>query len=279
MNVYRLYNLDNYLTHVDKNHQSFLYRQSFEASLSKSQQLKFSVPGISYPANKYVDFHVDYNYSNTNQINWRERLVCPITNLNNRLRCSIHLIDYELGIYPESQVYITEQVTPMFNFLSHKYKNLMGSEYLGDGLEPGTYANNIRHEDMTNLSFQDDFFDHYLSFECFEHIPSFKVAVKEAARVLKKNGSFFGSFPFDLNSANNIVRAYVNNTGETIHLLEPEYHGDPVNEQGILCYTVFGWEFLDQFRSAGFRDVYVMLVWSDVFGYLGGEQIFVVAKK
>lgn len=279
MNVYRLYSLEEYFAHAQNNHEAFLSRQAYEKSLLRPDETSFTVSGISYPANKHVDFSVDYHYSNNGQVNWRERLVCPITHLNNRLRCSIHLIDYELGIYPESQVYISEQVTPMFTFLQKRYKNLTGSEYLGHDLAPGTFVNNTRHEDMTSLSFEKESFDHYLSFECFEHIPAFKDAVREAARVLKKNGVFFGSFPFDVNSATNTIRAYVDETGKTVHILEPEYHGDPVSEQGILCYTVFGWEFLDQFRSAGFRDVYLMLVWSDVFSYLGGEQIFLVAKK
>jgi len=52
-----------------------------------------------------------------------------------------------------------------------------------------------------------------------------------------------------------------------------------VNEQGILCFTTFGWEVLDEFRQAGFKDVYCLFLWSDMFGYLGGEQIFFIARK
>jgi len=61
--------------------------------------------------------------------------------------------------------------------------------------------------------------------------------------------------------------------------MEREYHGDPISEKGVLCFTIFGWEILDEFREAGFSDVYSVLIWSDVFGYLGSEQIFFIASK
>jgi SAM-dependent methyltransferase len=279
MKVFRLRNLDEYKEHVEKNRLNYAFIQQYESEISNHKHREFTVKGISYPANQYVDFKVDYLYSDGHTINWRERLICPVTGLNNRLRCSIHILDFELSPYPESLIYITEQVTPLFSFLKNKFPNIIGSEYLGNDIQFGTLKNNIRHEDMTKLSFRNESIDHYLSFECFEHIPSYKDAITEIYRTLKPHGFFLGSFPFDINSPDNLIKAKIDEKGNIIHLTEPEYHGDPVNEKGILCYTVFGWEMLDEFRRAGFRDVYVILIWSGTYGYLGGEQIFFVAKK
>ena len=144
---------------------------------------------------------------------------------------------------------------------------------------PGEIRNEIRHEDMTRLSFQDNSMEYYLSFECFEHIPFYNKAISEVYRILKPGGVFLGTFPFDRNNNTNLIKARIDQDGNIEYLTEPEYHGDPVSEKGILCYTIFGWEVLDEFRQAGFRDVYAILLWSDVFGYLGGEQIFFIAKK
>ncbi|WP_431211973.1 class I SAM-dependent methyltransferase [Puia sp. P3] len=279
MKIFRIRNFDELKVHVDRNTANYSIMQKYEAGVIPKNRKEFKVKGVSYPANQYVDFHVDYNYSDGQNINWRERLVCPVTNLNNRLRCTIHLIDTELSPYPDSNIYISEEVTPLFAYLKKKFDNIVGSEYLGDSLRPGETVNNIRHEDMTRMSFADDSFEYYLSFECFEHIPEYSKAVTEAYRILKPGGTFLGSFPFDRNRYENLIRAKIGPDGSVIHLMEPEYHGDPVNEQGILCFTVFGWEFLDEFRRAGFRDVYTILVWSDLFGYLGGEQIYFIAKK
>jgi SAM-dependent methyltransferase len=279
MKVFRVRSLDEYKKHVERNKLNYTLINHYESSLSKQGLREFTVRGISYPANQYVDFKVDYLYSDGHNVNWRERLVCPITGLNNRLRSSIHIMDIELGPYPESAIYISEQVTPLFSYLEKKFPNIAGSEYLGDNLPPGKIKNDIRHEDMTNLSFDNDSFDYYLSFECFEHIPFYKKAITEIYRVLRTGGVFLGSFPFDINKYKNLVKATIDENGNIIYITEPEYHGDPVNQKGILCFTIFGWEVLDEFRQAGFKDVYAVLIWSDAFGYLGGEQIFFIAKK
>jgi hypothetical protein len=279
MKVFRIKNFEEYKKHTYLNKENYVLMKQYEARINNHPRRKFTVKGISYPANQFVDFKVDYLYSDGKTINWRERLTCPVTKLNNRLRCCIHIMDFELSPYPGSLIYITEQVTPLFSFLKTKFPNLIGSEYLGNDIQAGTIKNNIRHEDMTKLSFGNESFDHYLSFECFEHIPSYKGVIKEIYRTLKPGGVFLGSFPFDVNSPDNLIKAKIDEKGSIIYLTEPEYHGDPVNENGILCYTVFGWEMLDEFRQAGFRDVYAMLIWSGTYGYLGGEQIFFVAKK
>jgi SAM-dependent methyltransferase len=279
MKIFRIRNFDDYKKHADLNKGNSVSMQQYESRVKNYTKREFTVKGISYPANQFVDFHVDYLYSDGKTINWRERLVCPVTGLNNRLRCSIHIFDFELSPYPESIIYITEQVTPLYSFFKKKFPNLLGSEYLGPDVKPGTIRNNIRHEDMTKLSFGNESISHYLSFECFEHIPFYKNAIREIYRTLKPGGFFLGSFPFDVNSSGNLIKARIDENGTIVHLTEPEYHGDPINEKGILCFTVFSWELLDEFRQAGFDDVYIILVWSDVFGYLGGEQVFFVAKK
>jgi SAM-dependent methyltransferase len=279
MKIFRLKNLDEYKAHVEKNKPNYAFMQQYEHRVSDRTKRKFTVPGISYPAGKFVDFMVDYQYSDGLTINWRERLVCPVTQLNNRLRSSVHIMDFELSPYPESAIYITEQVTPLFSFLKGKFPGILGSEYLGSDLSPGEIKNNIRHEDMTKLSFLDETLDHYLSFECFEHIPFYQKAITEIYRTLKPGGSFLGSFPFDINRYDNLIKAKIGEDGNIIYFSEPDYHGDPVSEKGILCFTVFGWELLDEFRRAGFKDVYMLLLWSDLFGYLGGEQVYFIAKK
>ncbi|MFC0773727.1 methyltransferase domain-containing protein [Terrimonas alba] len=279
MKIFRLRSFDEYKVHVEKNRANYEKMKQYESAISSRDQKEFTVKGFSYPANQYVDFKVDYLYSDGKHINWRERLICPVTGLNNRLRSCVQMLDFELGPYPESQIYISEQVTPLFSFLKSRYSNLIGSEYLGENLKPGEIRNGVRHEDMTRLSFANNSVDFYLSFECFEHIPFYKKAITEVYRVIDDNGIFLSSFPFDRNSQSNFIKATIDEMGNIVYLTEPEYHGDPVSEKGILCYTIFGWEVLDEFKQAGFRDVYALFLWSDVFGYLGGEQVFFVAKK
>ena len=219
-------------------------------------------------------------YSTGDHINWRERLLCPITELNNRQRANYHLMFSELHPYNSDQIYITEQASHFYSFLKQRVQNLIGSEYIDPSLkleERG--VSNLRHEDLTNLSFDNSSIDKVISFDCLEHIPEYKTALSECYRVLTPGGALLASFPFNKMQYKTFVRAEISETGVISHFTTPEYHGDPLTDQGCLSYYTFGWEVLDVLRKIGFSDVYAVLYWSDLFCYLGNEQIVFVAKK
>lgn len=253
--------------------------RDFESGLEQSGGPEFHVRGYSYTVGSRVDFFVDRLYSGGGRINWRERLICPVSGLNNRMRASLQLIDMELAPYADDRIYLSEQVTPVHEFLKSRYPNLVGSEFLGPGRVPGSVdARGIRHEDLASLSFGDESLDIVLSFECLEHFPDFMRAFSECARVLRPGGRMLWSVPFWPDQAQNTIRARMKD-GIIEHILPPEYHGDPLNTQGCLCFTTFGWEMLGQVRQSGFSDVYAIPYGSREFGYLGAHQIVFVARK
>ena len=85
--------------------------------------------------------------------------------------------------------------------------------------------------------------------------------------------------PFVTTAEKNIVRATLGSSGEITHLLPAEYHGDPVRPDGVLAFYHFGWELLEQLREIGFADARACFYWSDHFGYLGKEQLVLIARK
>ena len=85
--------------------------------------------------------------------------------------------------------------------------------------------------------------------------------------------------PFCFDSNENIIRARIRNDGAVEHLLEPEYHVDPLNAAGCLSFYQFGWRLLEEFREAGFDSVKSLFYWSDKFGYLGLDQALFIATK
>jgi hypothetical protein len=85
--------------------------------------------------------------------------------------------------------------------------------------------------------------------------------------------------PFITTKEENVIRAEVGSDGEIVHLLEPEYHGDPVNDEGCLCFYHFGWSLLEEMRKIGFSAVRAHVYWSKDFGYLGGDQLLFTASK
>jgi hypothetical protein len=226
--------------------------------------------------------HYDHLYAPAGQINWRERLVCPGCQLNNRLRLAMHVLEaWEPALLQTSELYLTEQLTPLAALLRQRYPLTTCSEFLGDSLSPGSVdARGIRHEDVTALSFADRSFDALLSFDVLEHVPNYRAGLVEFARVLRPGGRLLLSVPFVLNAPAHTVRATLAENGEIAHHLPAEYHGDPVDpEKGVLCFYHFGWEMLDDLRRAGFARADVQLYWSADYGYLGGEQMLIVAER
>lgn len=71
-------------------------------------------------------------------------------------------------------------------------------------------------------------------------------------------------------SADTMVRARLRGDGSIEHLEEPEYHGDPVDPEGVLAFYSFGWDLLDAVRSAGFSEACWILPWVPAEGLFSG---------
>ncbi len=239
----------------------------------------FLVPGYCICCGQVVPLKVDLNWGDGKTPNWRERLECP-RGLNNRIRAALDFLGEITRARRAPRLYATEQVTAFFRQLRVLFPDAVGSEYLRDGTQRGgENAAGIRHEDVTALTFAPARFDVVLSFDVLEHVPDFRAALREFARVTAPDGRLIASFPFDAGQPRTVIRASVAADGTITHHLPPEYHGDPIDQTGCLCYQVFGWDVLDEIRAAGFRDAYVVCYWSVDRGYLGPSQLLIVAER
>ena len=87
------------------------------------------------------------------------------------------------------------------------------------------------------------------------------------------------TFPFIFDSENHETRAIMHN-GVRVDLLEPEFHGNPINpEAGSFCWRYYGWDIMQELQEIGFKDVKLFAAWSPENGYLGGPQIVIAATK
>lgn len=280
-------NLAGYLDYSESMRSEYASRQQAELALI-TDNTSFDSNGFCFVCGRKSVFQTDFLYSDPNHIvagkpipNWRERLVCSACKLNNRVRGSIQFLEQKLKAKLTDNIYVTEQLTPLYAHLKNNYPRLQGSEYLGEKIPFGSTdeASGIRNESITKLTFETNTFNYILSFDVFEHVPEYPVALKECFRCLKKGGALLFSVPFNKFSEGNLVRAKVDKYGSIAHILEPEYHGDPTNSAGCLCFYHFGWELLEQLRETGFRQVHAHFFWSEKLGYLGGEQILFSASK
>jgi SAM-dependent methyltransferase len=276
---YFFHDLQSYRDHVEKFQAGPFIEEEIRAA---NPDGKFTVPGYCWFDGAQVDLAVDYLYAPDEPGRhpvWRERMVCPACNLNNRQRATLHLIG-ELGLPRNANVYITEQLSNLYVALKTLHPKTVASEFLGDDAKPGAIdIRGVRHEDMTRLSFPDESLDAVLTFDVLEHVPGFRRAIAECARVLKPGGALLLSVPFlDLQYPTRI-RASFGADGTLIHHEPAQYHGDPVTAQGVLCYQEFGWDLLDMLREAGLEDARAICYRSVEYGYLGGWPLVFEARK
>lgn len=206
----------------------------------------------------------------------RESLVCPTCGLNARSRTALGLL-HESRPDAEARVYLTEQASPAFVWLRRTYRHALGSEYtmtperrmaIEGWLHQQGVPGAIVLEDVTALSHADASLDAIGSFDVLEHVPDYRRALSEFARVLKPGGELWLTVPFLEDRHDTVVRARIDANGGVEHLQPPEIHGDPLSD-GVLCYYHFGWDLLDDARAAGFSDAAWCRSWAPGQGLFG----------
>jgi SAM-dependent methyltransferase len=270
-----------YNAHIEP---AILARSELERALCPPGATRHLICGYCGVCQRDTDFLIDFQYAftlpdGTQFPNLRERLECVHCRLNTRMRGALHFMRDHARMRTDSVIYACEQITPLFRAVADRYKGAIGSEYLHDGTpRGGTNTSGIRHEDATQLTFKTASFDCILSFDVLEHIPDYNPALGEALRCLRPGGRLLLTVPFNLGATDHLERATLIN-GNVQHLLPPEYHGDPLNESGALCFRHYGWGLLDELRAIGFSEAAMYFYWSRELGYLGGNPFIIMAVK
>jgi SAM-dependent methyltransferase len=191
--------------------------------------------------------------------------------INSRCRAVLKI----LADWPTTSViYASESLTPFANLLRQHFPNFSGSEYLPTASELGKFAD-ARHEDVQALSFATESIDVYISCDVMEHIPSVSAALREAARVLRPGGVLIATFPFRAMEQDTLTKAVLEN-GEPRFLMEPEYHGNPLDPQGSLVFSIPGWDILDTARASGLAAAEMVAMSSRRYGILAATPILVM---
>lgn len=238
-----------------------------------------TIRGSCYVCRRDVEFEVNVELI-ADSNNWRETLKCPICDLINRWRSSVHLYEELVNPEPDHRIYVTEAITPLYKTLAARFDHCVGSEYAPDtplGTEIELPSGPTRIEDVTRLTFPDSSFEAVLSFDVLEHVPDYRSALREFCRVLSPGGQALISVPSTFTD-HTLTRAERDADGNINHLLEPSYHGDPLSDEGVLCYYDFGLDLLQEMKLAGFRDAFLVCYTSRPWAYFGAHLMFVGRK-
>jgi hypothetical protein len=216
--------------------------------------------------------------------NLREGLVCSGCRTNARIRAGLAMLQ---ALCPDraAPIYITEQVSSAYLWLRKQYPASIGSEFthgwwhrmlLTCRLWWRGVVGRVRSEDVTRLTLATASQRAVASFDVLEHVPDYRVALGEFARVTAPSGWLVLTAPFSGN-AHGIERARVLDDGRIQHLYPAEYHGNPVGG-GVLCFHHFGWDLLDDLRAAGYRHAAVVLPWWPEAGLFDGLTMIVAQR-
>ena len=130
-----------------------------------------------------------------------------------------------------------------------RISNYMISEYF-EGMPFGVNVNNIRNENIEQLTFPDNTFDVLITSDVLEHVSDLEKALSEIKRVLKSGGFHVFTIPVDNVLQKTRERARIVN-GKIDHLMEPVMHGDSIRPEGILAFRDFGGDVLSYLSRPG----------------------------
>jgi len=222
-----------------------------------------------------------YSTETEEPVNLREELNCEHCELNSRTRLALGMAR-EASSEAGGSVYATEQATLAYRWLAERITGARGSEFFTDAQRPRLEQylealferpEPLRFEDATRLSFATASIDVVVSSDVLEHVPNFRAALSEFARVTRPGGTLILTVPFLDSEAKSLLRARIGSGGEIEHLTEPEYHGDPVSPDGVLAFHSFGWDLLDAVRHAGFWSAQWCLPWNPAQAIFSGLWI------
>lgn len=213
-------------------------------------------------------------------VNLREELQCDSCGLNARSRVVARMLKTHCPTGRSSAIYLTEQTTALYRFVRKHWPQVLGSEFFKasdqDRIESFVrdslgIKERLNFEDVTDLSLANASLDAIVSCDVLEHVPDYQAAVTEFARVLKPGGHLIVTVPFLDKSAETLVRARIQDDGSIEHLTEPEYHGDPLDPEGVLAFYHFGWDLLETLTGAGFESAHWCLPWGPAEGIFFGQ--------
>lgn len=201
--------------------------------------------------------------------NWREGLV--YRGINSRTRAVMLQIAEAIDVSDiySHRIFAAEGLTAFALRMRGMFPRFVGSEYTEEK-DKRDWLFPIPFEDLLNLSFPDNTFDLVSTNEVLEHVPSIDLAMTEIHRVLKPGAWHIGTCPFDFMKEESTVRARLSN-GQIEHLMEPEYHGNPMSENGSLVFEIPGWNLLERLRSIGFSQAFMRFIVSERHGCLSND--------
>lgn len=149
-----------------------------------------------------------------------------------------------------------------------------------EGEPLGSIVRDHRNENLEGQTFADERFDVVVTIDVFEHLFDPAKALREIHRTLKPSGVLISAFPMKPTLGDAVRwRAKRNPDGSIEHLMEAQYHGNPISDEGSLVTVDYGYGAHQQFAEWAPFDVRLTRFADRSAGVLGDFTDLVICKK
>lgn len=143
----------------------------------------------------------------------------------------------------------------------------------------GSMWRGFRIEDLERQTFDDASFDVVVSLDVLEHVNEPSAALAEIARTLRPGGVTIFTVPTFSHLVESERRARHLDDGTVEHLAPPEYHGNPMSEEGSLVTFHYGYDLPALIHEWSGLDVEVTRFWDPEHGIIGDMTEVYVAWR
>ena len=142
---------------------------------------------------------------------------------------------------------VLHESSPSYDFV-HRFCTSSSYSHFFEGVPLGATHEGVRCENLEQLTFPDETFDLFITQDVLEHVFRPDMAVREIMRVLKPGGAHVFTTP--KHKALTATRQRATFDGAHVrHLLDPEYHGNPIADGRALVT----WDYGDDFEVVLWR--------------------------
>jgi len=143
----------------------------------------------------------------------------------------------------------------------------------------GAWVDGAQNENLEEQTFSDGSFDVVIALDVLEHVNEPSKVMREVYRTLRPGGLFLFTTPWEKDIATSVRRAEYLPNGNVRHILEPDYHFNPVSEQGSLVVFNFGRDLASSVAQWAPFNTYAAEIIAPHYGIMGTFTDVFVCRK